>query len=54
MVQPTYVSLPPNQTGNKHLLQFVEFSINVADLFVFAGTNWKNPVPESGTKILTE
>ena len=23
------------------------------DLFVFAGTNWAKPVPESGTKILT-
>ena len=33
-------------------LQFVGFSINVADPFVFAGTNWKNPVPESDTKIL--
>ena len=27
--------------------------LNVADLFVFAGTNWENPVPESSTKILT-
>ena len=35
------------------LFAIVGFSINVADLFVFAGTSWKNPVPESGTKILT-
>ena len=27
-------------------LQFVGFSINVADLFVFAGSNWENPVPK--------
>ena len=26
--------------------------LNVADLFVFAGTSWANSVPESGTKIL--
>ena len=25
----------------------------MADLFVFSGTKWENPVPESGTKILT-
>ena len=25
----------------------------MADLFVFAGTNWENPVPESDTKIIT-
>ena len=34
-------------------LQFVGFSVNLADVFVFAGTNWENPVSESGTKILT-
>ena len=34
-------------------LQLVGFLVNVADLFVFAGTNCENPVPESGTKILT-
>ena len=34
-------------------LQFVGFSINVAHLFVFAGTSWESPVPEAGTKILT-
>ena len=47
MVQHTYISLQSNQTGNKH----VEFSTNVADLFVFSGTNGENPVPESNTKI---
>ena len=51
MVQHTYVSLPSNQTGNKHFcLQFVGFSINVAHLFVFAGTNWENPVQKSGNQ----
>ena len=34
-------------------LQFVGISINVADRFVFAGTNWESPVPESGIRILT-
>ena len=27
------------------------FSINVTDLFVFAGTNEENPIPEFDTKI---
>ena len=27
--------------------------IYMADLFVFAGTNWENSVPESGIKIFT-
>ena len=50
-----HVSLPSNQTGNNHFVcSFVGFSIDVADQFGFAGTNWENPVPESGTKILTE
>ena len=34
-------------------LSFFGFSINVADLFVFAETNWEYPVPKSGTKMLT-
>ena len=42
MVQHMYVSLPSNQTGNTFCLQFVGFSINVADIFVFAGTNREN------------
>ena len=45
---------PSNQSGNIHfVLQFVGFLINVANLFVFAGTNWEISLPESGTKILT-
>ena len=47
-----YVSLPSNQTSNKYFLRCLSGSINVADLFVFAGTNWENPVPESDTKII--
>lgn len=39
--------MPSNQTGNKHFcLQLFRFSINVADLFVFAGTNWEHLVPK--------
>ena len=35
------------QTGNKHFVCSLSgFSINVADLFLFTGTNWGNPVPK--------
>ena len=43
-----YVSLPSNQTRNKHFV----CSLSVADLFVFAGIDSENPVPESDIKIL--
>ena len=51
--QALWYSTPQTKPEQTFCLQFVGFSINVADLFVFAGTKWENPVPESGTKILT-
>ena len=48
MAEGTRRQTKPEET---FCLQFVGFLINVADLFVFAGTDWENPVPESVTKI---
>ena len=46
--------LPSNETGNKTFcLQFVGVSVDMADLFVLAGTKLENPVAESGTKTYT-
>ena len=44
-------AVKPNQKYT-FCLQYVRFSISVADLFVFGGTNLENPIPKSGTKIL--
>ena len=41
------------QSGNKHFVCSLSGSQLLSDLFVFAKTSRENPVPESGTKILT-
>ena len=42
-----------NQIGNKCFrLQFVGFSIKLANLFIFVGIKCEDPIPESSTKIL--
>ena len=53
MVQHMFRCRQPKLEINIFFLQFVGFSIDVAELFVFAGTNGENPVPDSSTKILT-
>ena len=43
MVQHMYVSLPPNQTGNKHFVCSLSGSQLMWQMYLlFAGTNWEN------------
>ena len=52
MVQHMYVSLPSNQTGNKHFVCSLSVSQLMWQIYLYlSGPNGK--IPESGTKILT-